>query len=89
MIYEVLVGKRVRKEMARFPRQDQSRIVTKLRALAENPRPIGCEPVKAAEPGTHRLRVGNYRIVYTVEDAAQTVVVARVARRGEDTYKGL
>lgn len=89
MTYQVQVGKSVRKAMRRFPRQDQSRIVTVLRTLGENPRPTGCQPVKAAEPGTYRVRVGNYRIVYTVLDAEQLIIVAKVARRGEDTYKRL
>ena len=75
--------------MRRFPRQEQARIVATLRVLANNLRPPGCRPVKATEPGTYRLRVGNYRIVYTVFEDEQVITVALVARRGEGTYKGL
>ena len=85
MSYQVQVGKRVRKSIRRFPRQEQARIVATLRVLANNPRPPGCRPVKAAEPGTYRLRVGNYRIVYTVFEDEQVITVALVARRGEGT----
>ena len=61
----------------------------KIDALADDPRPPGGEPVKAATRGTYRVRVGDYRVIYTVLDDEQVVVVARVARRGEHTYKGL
>lgn len=88
-MYEVTAGKRVRKAMARFPRQDQDRILEKLRSLAEDPRPRGCRKGKTAEPGTYRGRVGDYRIIYVVFDDEDVVIVAHVTRRSEDTYKGL
>ena len=89
MTYEIRVGKRTRKEIARFRTKDQVRIVVALRALAEDPRPAGCRPVTTAERGTYRVRVGDHRIAYLVLDNEQVVIVARVSRRGEDTYKGL
>lgn len=88
-MYEVRAGKRVRKAMARSPRQDQDRILEKLRSLAEDPRPRGCRKVRAAEPGTYRIRVGDYRVIYVVLDEEQIVIIVRVARRSEDTYKDL
>jgi len=75
--------------MARLPRKDRARILAVLKALAEEPRPSGCVPVKTAEPGTYRVRVGAYRVIYTVLDDERVVVVARVARRRESTYRGL
>jgi mRNA interferase RelE/StbE len=87
--YQIRIGKRVRKEMARLPRQDQARVLSAIKALAENPRPAGCNPVKAAEKGTYRVRVGDYRVVYVVLDDELVIIVARVARRSESTYRGL
>ncbi len=75
--------------MARLPRQDQARILAVIKALAEYPRPAGCRPVKVAEKGTYRLRVGDYRVVYVVREDEQVVIVARVVRRSESTYRGL
>jgi len=75
--------------MARLPRQDQARILAVIKALAEYPRPAGCRPVKAAEKGTYRLRVGDYRVIYVVRGDEQVVIVARVVRRSESTYRGL
>jgi len=87
--YQIRIGKRVRKEVDRLPRQDQARILVAVKALAQDPRPPGCKPIKVAGQGTYRVRVGDYRVIYTVLDNEQVVVVARVARRSESTYRGL
>ncbi len=79
----------MRKEMAGLPRGEQARILSAIRALAENPRPAGCTPVRMAEKGTYRVRVGNYRVIYVVLDNEGVVIIARVARRSESTYRGL
>ncbi len=89
MAYQIRIGKRVRKEVARLPRQDQARILVAVKALAQDPRPPGCKPIKVAGQGTYRVRVGDYRVIYTVLDNERVVVVARVARRSESTYRGL
>jgi mRNA interferase RelE/StbE len=87
--YQIRIGKRARKEVARLPRQDQARILVAVKALAQDPRPPGCKPIKVAGQGTYRVRVGDYRVIYTVLDNERVVVVARVARRSESTYRGL
>lgn len=89
MAYQIRVGRRVRKEMARLPRQDQARLLAAIKALAGDPRPAGCSPVKAADKGTYRVQVGDYRVIYVVLDDKQAIIVARVARRSESTYRGL
>lgn len=75
--------------MVRFPRKDQARILVALRQLAEDPRPDGCRPVRTAPKGTYRVRMGDYRLVYTVLDEDQLIVVARVVRRSESTCRDL
>jgi len=87
--YRIKVGRRVQKAMARLPRKDQARIIVALKNLAQDSRPPGCRSVKAAPKGTYRVRVGSFRVIYTILDADQVVVVARVARRDESTYRGL
>ena len=89
MAYQIRIGKRVRKEMGQLPRQDQARILAAIKALGEEPRPPGCRPVKAAGKGTYRVRVGDCRVIYIVIDDDLVIVIARVARRGETTYRGL
>ena len=89
MAYQLEISQRVRKAMVRFPRQDQARILVALRQLAEDPRPAGCRLVRTAPKGTYRVRVGDYRLVYAVLDDGQVIVVARVVRRSESTYRDL
>jgi len=86
--YQVKVGSQVRKAMARLPVKARARILAALRKLAEEPRPVGCQPVKMALKGTYRLRVGNYRVIYTVRDEERLVIVARVTKRGNILTKG-
>ncbi|UCC65611.1 MAG: type II toxin-antitoxin system RelE/ParE family toxin [Anaerolineae bacterium] len=75
--------------MAGLPRQDQARVIAAVKALAQEPRPSGCRPVKGADRGTYRVRVGDFRVVYVVLDDERTVILARVTRRSESTYRGL
>ena len=89
MAYRIEVEDRAKKALARTPRHYQKRIAAAIDGLAEEPRPVGCQPVRTALRGTYRLRIGNYRVIYTVRDEEQLVIVARVIKRGEHTYKGL
>ena len=89
MTYRIEIGRRARKGLSRAPRKDQARILTRLGALAEDPRPSGCRAVKGAPKGTYRVRVGGYRLVYTVLERDEVIVVARVVRRDKDTYRRL
>lgn len=59
----------------------RERIATAIDGLATEPRPPGA--VKLAGRDDYRIRVGDYRIVYAVDEAEQLVVVARIAHRRE------
>jgi len=89
MPYRIEVERRAWKALARLPRQAQTRIATTIDALAEDPRPAGCRPVKGAEKDTYRVRVGDYRVIYVVVDDERVVIVVRVSRRSARTYRGL
>lgn len=90
MGYQIRIERRAEKALVRLTRRDRRRIIKAIDDLAEDPRPAGCVPVKAAPRGTYRLRVGDYRVIYLVlDDAEGLVTVTRVRRRGGDTYKGL
>jgi mRNA interferase RelE/StbE len=60
----------------------QKRIIGRIEALAVNPRPHGVEKL-AGEDQTYRVRVGEYRILYEVHDAALVVLVVKVGHRRE------
>lgn len=66
--------------------RDRNRIQAAINALACNPRPRGCENLTI--PSTYRIRVGDWRVIYTVNDSPDfAVVISKVVRRNERTYK--
>jgi mRNA interferase RelE/StbE len=67
--------------------RDYEIVAKTISTLEENPRPPRVK--KLADSGLWRIRVGQYRIVYAIDDETRVVTLVRVARRREDTYKGL
>jgi mRNA interferase RelE/StbE len=81
-MYEVIVPQSVVKQIARLPDQVRERVVTKLTELEEGPRPSDCRKLETEE-SLYRLRVGDYRIIYAVDDTNKKVIISRVAHRRE------
>ena len=79
--YSVLIKRSAEKEIASLPPDARRRVVQRIRALTEDPRPHGCEKLSATE--SYRVRVGSYRIVYTIQARHLVVHVVRVAHRRE------
>lgn len=78
--YELRVKPSVAKDLRGVPAADLRRILNRIEALRDDPRPPGCEKLGGAE--LYRVRQGVWRIVYGVDDAAVTVEVVRVGHRG-------
>ena len=85
--YELVFRKSVAKDLRAFPEQDIKRILQRIRALASDPRPQGCEKLSSLE--RYRVRQGLYRIIYEVEDARLTVLVVSVGSEGRSSARGL
>ena len=85
MKYRVELTALAEKDLDRLQRRLRERVVTRILALASVPRPDGRKQLK---PGMYRLRVGDYRVVYSVDDDASLVVVSRVLPR-KDVYRWL
>ena len=79
--YRVLIKPSAVKELETLPRKDRQRIAKKMRNLAADPRPAGCEKLSGQEQ--YRLRQGRYRIVYSISDRERNVVVVKIAHRRE------
>ena len=77
---------RVRKQLKRIPKSDVVRIAKAVQALADNPLPPGAVQL---EKDVYRIRVGNYRVIYKIVEDEKLVLIGRVARRNEGTYRGL
>jgi mRNA interferase RelE/StbE len=73
------------RDLKAIPERERKRIKTRIDALAENPRPHGAKALQGGE-GYLRIRVGDYRIIYTVLDRLLLVVVIRVGNR-RDVYR--
>ena len=82
--YKVVVKKSVRKDIKGLAKKDVKRILSAILALAENPRPPGSKKLSGQE--RYRLRQGNYRILYTIEDDKLIICVVKVGDR-RDVYR--
>ena len=87
MPYEVEIHPAAQKQMLSLPKEAQVELSLSIDRLGNTPRPPRVK--KLADSGLWRIRVGQHRIVYAIDDEAQLVTKVRVARRKEDTYKGL
>ena len=83
--YSVLIKPSAKREIESIPQKwHRQRVVTRIRALANDPRPPGCEKLTGQD--RYRLRQGTYRIVYSVEDDSLVVYVVKVGHR-RDVYR--
>jgi mRNA interferase RelE/StbE len=85
MTYTVRLNARVGKVLDRLPPDMRRRLVRRLEALEDNPRPRGVEKLAGVEE-LYRVRVGAYRIVYTIRDRELVVIVVRIGHR-RDVYR--
>jgi len=85
--YEVKLRRAAQKELDALPEQDYEKVAEAINTLEDDPRPPRVK--KLGETGLWRIRVGRLRLVYAIDDEARLVTVVRVARRREDTYRGL
>jgi mRNA interferase RelE/StbE len=83
--YRVALTSSAEKELHRLPAKVIARIVPRLEQFASAPRPLGCKKLKGGDK-EWRIRVGDYRIVYVIDDTAKTVDVMRIAHR-RDVYE--
>ncbi len=81
-MYRVLLERGAEKDLARLSSEMHDRVVAAIQALVTDPRPVGCRKL-AGSRNDWRIRVGNYRVVYEVADAAREVRVNRVRHRRE------
>lgn len=80
--YRIEIKRSAAKEIRAISRKkDRQRVVDRIRALADDPRPPGC--TKLSGQGAFRVRQGEYRIVYTVSDDMLVVEVIKVGNRRE------
>ena len=79
--YKLLIKPSAVKEIEALPVKDRRRIVMRIRALATDPRPSGCEKLSGKE--LYRVRQGHFRVLYSISDSDSTLIVFKVGHRRE------
>ena len=85
MAYTVEILPAALKELDGLPSAIQRRLAQRIDALASEPRPSGIKRLVGA-PGVFRLRVGEFRVLYRIDDPVQRVTVEKVGHR-RDVYR--
>ena len=87
MAYRLEIVRNAQKQMLALPATAQKEIAPSIDSLLNDPRPAGCKKLRVK--GLWRIRIGQYRAVYGIDDKTRLVTVLKVAVRREDTYQGL
>jgi mRNA interferase RelE/StbE len=85
-MYVITFKKSAEKELSRLPTQAIKRIAKAIDALTENPRPTGSKKLEGQKESLWRIRIGDYRVIYLVEDVIKIVEIRRVGHR-KDIYE--
>ena len=85
MTYRIVIEKKAQKEAKTIPAKYCSAIDKEILSLALNPRTHGSR--KLTEKEGYRLRAGDYRILYTIDDEKKIVVIYRIKIKGKAIYK--
>lgn len=81
-MYSVHIESRPEKELDHLPKQIYERVIEHIKTLRENPRPHGCRKI-AGSKQDWRIRVGDYRVIYEIDDTNKEIHIMRVRHRGE------
>lgn len=85
MTYQVEITPAAKRQIKKLVKQTQELIIQRLEQLAENPRPPGVLKMEGEE-NLYRVRIGDYRIIYEIQDRVLLIVVVKVGHRG-DVYR--
>ena len=80
--YQVIFARSARQELEALPRRVAERILTRIETLAETPRPRGCRKLQGPSQ-LWRIRVGEYRVIYAIDDSKRTVDIVVIRHRNE------
>jgi mRNA interferase RelE/StbE len=82
--YKIVIKQSVAKDLRPIPNKDVKRILQRIEQLAQDPRPPVSEKLSGEEK--YRVRQGNYRILYRIEDEILTVFIVKIGHR-RDVYQ--
>jgi len=79
--YNLTIKKSAAKELQDIPKKDLLKIIKRIQSLVENPRPAGSQKLSARQQ--YRIRQGDYRIIYSIDDKDFVVDVVKIGHRRE------
>jgi mRNA interferase RelE/StbE len=85
-MYKIELRREAQKALDKLPKNDFEAVVKAIKDLGQYPRPRGIEKIKGA--GLWRIRQGDYRVVYSIQDATKTIIIVRLGHR-RDIYRSL
>ncbi len=85
-MYEVYIEKAAENDLKRLPTNTFHRIIPQIRTLAENPRPSGCRKLTGSK-NDWRIRIGDYRVLYEIDEKTKAVRIMRVRHRREAYWR--
>lgn len=81
--FKILFSKVAAKELRHLPNEEIKRVYAKSKELESNPRPPGCKKLVGEKEELWRIRVGNYRIIYSVNDTVFIIDIRQIGHRRE------
>lgn len=86
-MYNLIYSPRAQKSIRKFPKDYQELILKKTPTLKENPRPRGYDKIAVRKPPLYRIRIGDYRVFYFIDDDIKEVIIVDIERRTTQTYR--
>jgi mRNA interferase RelE/StbE len=85
-MYKITFKNSAYKELERLPKSTVRKIAVAIDGLEVDPRPVGVKKLKDSSEDLYRIRVGDYRVIYTINDGVKIVTILRIGHR-KDIYK--
>ena len=85
-MYKPLFTNRFEKQIRRFPKKEQDKILEKIDGILLNPR-LHSVKLQSTSPSIYRFRVGDYRVFFVVDDRVKIIKITDVRRRTTQTYR--
>ena len=85
-MYRIELRRLAQRSLDKLPQRDFNAVLETIKALADSPRPKGVEKIKSV--GFWRVRQGDYRVVYSIDDSKRLVIIVRIGHRRE-IYRSL
>lgn len=81
-MYKIYLERSAERDLKKLSAENFHRVISQIAALAENPRPAGCRKIVRSK-GDWRIRIGNYRVIYEIDESSEVVRIMMVKHRRE------